>query len=123
MTPKELVRRLERGEKYELACDHEQLRACPISERDEEIARLREIVAGVDDGGHWYSQQTMDARVAEIARLTAELEKCRENAERLVPHAKWLRECGLEIAHAGHYGWANTLTMAADAIDAARSKP
>lgn len=62
-------------------------------------------------------------QAAEIARLTAELEKCRENAERLVPHAKWLRECGLEIAHEGHYGWANTLTMAADAIDAARSKP
>ncbi|MHB1937639.1 MAG: hypothetical protein ACYCOR_13765 [Acidobacteriaceae bacterium] len=70
-------------------------------------------------GRRLVSRKHIDAVHAAIA----ELEKCREDAERLVPHAKWLRECGLELAHDGHYGWANTLTMAADAIDAARSKP
>lgn len=84
-----------------------------------EIARLQEIVRGVDDGGHWYSQQTMDARVAEIARLTAEVERLRVWAERLIPHAKWLRQCAAEIASAGRFGWGNTCTAAADAIDAA----
>jgi len=61
-----------------------------------------------------------DTHAVESERLTAELEKLREDAERLVPHAKWLRECGLELAHDGHYEWGNTLTMAAEAIEAAR---
>ena len=56
---------------------------------------------------------------AEIARLTAEVERLRKNAERLGPHAKWLRQCAGEIASKGHYGWGNTCTAAADAIDAA----
>ena len=31
----------------------------------DEITRLRELVAGQDDGGHWYSQASMDAVVRE----------------------------------------------------------
>lgn len=72
---------------YPKPCPHGQFPTdCELCEMAAEIARLREIVAGVDDGGHWYSQQTMDARVAEIARLTADLEKCREDADRLVSY-------------------------------------
>lgn len=73
------------------------------SEQAAEIARLREIVAGVDDGGHWYSQQTMDARVAEIAHLTAELAQCREDVS----------NASGELTH---------LECVRVAIDAARSK-
>ncbi len=65
-----------------------------------EIARLQEIVRGVDDGGHWYSQQTMDARVAEIARLTAEVERLRADAQRLTWLA--LHPRGAKIAVDGY---------------------
>lgn len=32
-------------------------------------------------------------------------------------HAKWLREAAEQIAKAGHNGWGNTCTFAADHID------
>ena len=37
-----------------------------------EIERLRELLRGLDDGGHWYSQQTMDAVRREKDELRAE---------------------------------------------------
>ena len=64
-------------------------------------------------------RRVLDAKDAEIARLTAEVEGLRVWAERLIPHAKWLRQCAAEIASAGRFGWGNTCTAAADAIDAA----
>ncbi len=67
-------------------------------------------------------RRVLNTKDAEIARLTAENAELRKDAERLTPHAKWLRQCAVEIASAGHYGWGNTCTAAADAIDAARSK-
>ncbi len=67
-------------------------------------------------------RRVLDAKDAEIARLTAEVERLRTDAERLTPHVKWLRQCAEEIASKGHYGWGNTCTAAADAIDAARSE-
>jgi len=37
--------------------------------------------------------------------------------EHMNSHSKWLREAAKEIAIAGHYGWGNTCTQAADEID------
>jgi hypothetical protein len=42
-----------------------------------EIARLRDLVAGQDDGGHWYSQASMDVVVRERDRLREALEQQR----------------------------------------------
>ena len=57
-------------------CKHGSLaRSCPICEvegnlsnmreraeqAEREVDRLRELVRGQDDGGHWYSQETMNA--------------------------------------------------------------
>jgi hypothetical protein len=37
--------------------------------------------------------------------------------EDLKSHAKWLRQCGNEIAKEGHNGWGNTCFHAADSMD------
>ena len=42
-----------------------------------EIERLRELLRGLDDGGHWYSQQTMDAVRRERDELRAECDAWR----------------------------------------------
>ena len=42
--------------------------------REAEITRLRELVAGQDDGGHWYSQASMDAVVRERDKYREVLE-------------------------------------------------
>ncbi len=46
-----------------------------------EVERLREIAAGEDDGGHWYSQQTMDAVSGERDGLRQQLAEANEEAE------------------------------------------
>jgi regulator of RNase E activity RraB len=53
-----------------------------LAAKDAEIARLRELCAGDDDGGHWYSQQTMgavsserDAAQKEVARLKSAIKE------------------------------------------------
>ena len=43
-----------------------------------EIERLRELLRGLDDGGHWYSQQTMDAVRREKDELRAERDAWRK---------------------------------------------
>jgi hypothetical protein len=48
-----------------LAVYDERLTNAYMDAQDAEIARLRELVAGEDDGGHWYSQASMDAVIRE----------------------------------------------------------
>jgi hypothetical protein len=70
---------------YDAACrerDEEIARICDLCAEGEaeflaENERLRELVAGQDDGGHWYSQASMDAVVRERDRLREALEQQR----------------------------------------------
>jgi hypothetical protein len=45
-----------------------------IARLRELVARLRELLAGQDDGGHWYSQASMDAVVRERDKYREVLE-------------------------------------------------
>lgn len=47
--------------------------AAEYREAWDEISRLRELLAGQDDGGHWYSQASMDAVIRERNQLHDEL--------------------------------------------------
>jgi len=46
-----------------------------LNEQDAEIARLRDLVADQDDGGHWYSRALMGAVVQDRDRLREALEQ------------------------------------------------
>jgi hypothetical protein len=50
-------------------------------EAEAEVFRLKEIVKGADDGGNWYSQQTMNAMVKERSRLQLLLSRWRDKDE------------------------------------------
>ena len=73
----------------------------------------------------WATIQGMYEKDAEIARLSAELEKCREDAERY----RWLvdncQECPDELGMGGqlYFGTYSGMDGLDFAIDAARSKP
>ena len=53
-----------------------------IAALEAEVARLKEIAAGADDGGHWYSQVTMDAVVKERDDALAALSLCQKHLAR-----------------------------------------
>lgn len=50
---------------------------------EREVMRLREIAAGVDDGGRWYSHQTMQAVATERDALRGEVAQLRAVLERI----------------------------------------
>jgi type II secretory pathway component PulJ len=53
------------------------------SEAGAEIARLRELVADQDDGGHWYSQASMNAMVEERDSFRSTCERLEAENRRL----------------------------------------
>jgi len=54
-----------------------------LSAANTEIARLKELVKGQDDGGHWYSQQTMDAVAAERDKMAGEVAELQDQVKTL----------------------------------------
>ncbi len=69
--------------------------------------RLREIAKGIDDGGHWYSQQTMDAVAAERDQLREQ----RDNAE-----------AERDAMHEDAVGYRNAYDNAADSCRAFKAR-